>query len=486
MNLREKTLKGVRFTFVATVISGLTQAVILIVLARLLTPVDYGLVAGALVIVTPVQNLLFMGIERAMVLQADINLRMANLMGWITTGLSLITCIAMLITLMVVPMDLNFRFVVMGLAPLLILSAIGLSARTQIRRAMEFGKLAIADVVAQVIGFGAFSIIAALCGFGVWSLVFGYIAQAALHAGLCIGLHRRAMLEQHADRGALKPIFLAAYRLSKISVLEMVHGQMPSFFVGGYLGAPALGQFNRSYALINLPVQLLVNSMSRVLFTSFIIVRDDQEKLRNGCRLLVEIAAAVTLPLCFGMAVAAPEVVAVLLGPQWHEAASLMPWLAVGTAATMMAHLFAVMNEAVGRLQEKFVIQAATTAVAVLAFFLAVQVGLQACAAAYAFGGAVFLVGQLILSARVLKVDLWTIAAWLAPGGLCALAVTVYVFGIRMFVSSLSSQILLGLEVAGCGTILLLVYGIFFPRLMREIALLSGLGKWIGHWQGRL
>ena len=52
MNLREKTLRGVKFTFAATVFSGLTQAVILVVLARLLTPADYGLVAGAFVIVT--------------------------------------------------------------------------------------------------------------------------------------------------------------------------------------------------------------------------------------------------------------------------------------------------------------------------------------------------------------------------------------------------------------------------------------------------
>ena len=106
-----------------------------------------------------------------------------------------------------------------------------------------------------------------------------------------------------------------------------------------------------------------------------------------------------------------------------------MAWLSVGTAAAMISHLFAAMNEAVGRFEEKFIIQALTTAISILAFSFAVHFGLEACAAAYAFGWVVFLVGQLVLSVRVLMVDLWTIAAWLAPGGLCALAINVYVFG---------------------------------------------------------
>jgi O-antigen/teichoic acid export membrane protein len=486
MNLQEKTTKGVRYTFAATVLSGLTQAAVLVVLARLLTPADYGLVAGALVIVTPIQNLAFMGLERAMVLQTAISPVTQKLMNYITIGLALITVFALLIVLEVLPLGSTFRLIAMSLAPLIILSAIGLTARTRLRREMEFGKLALADTIAQIVGFGALSILAALSGFGAWSLVFGYVAQAALHTSLCIALLGRKAPPQQDGSGPIKKIFLAAYRLSTISVLEMIYAQIPSFFVGAYFGAYALGQFSRGYALINLPVQLLVNSMSRVLFTSFVVVRDEQEKLRNGCRLLVEIAAAITLPLCFGMAAAASEVVAVLLGPQWDEAESMIPWLAVGTAAAMMAHLFAVMNEAVGRLREKFVIQAVTMIASVLAFWLATHVSLHACAASYAFGGMIFLFGQLMLSARVLKNDLLTIIIWLMPGTLCALALTAYIFGIRMlFLNSLPLQILLGLEIFGCGAILALLYGVFFPRLLREIVLLAGLGNWVKRWQGK-
>src|SRR5262249_24073081 len=162
-----------RFTLAATVLSGLTQALALVVLGRLLTPTDYGLVAGALVIISLVQNVLFMGIERAMILQATMSCRTSSLMGWLAIGLSLITCGVLAIVLLCAPMNSNFRAVVMSLTPMIIMWAIGLSARTRIRRAMEFGKLAIADTVAQVIGFGALSILAAFAGYGAWSLVFG-------------------------------------------------------------------------------------------------------------------------------------------------------------------------------------------------------------------------------------------------------------------------------------------------------------------------
>src|SRR5579862_4916542 len=75
--VRSLTVRSVRITFGATVLSGLIQAGVLVVMARLLTPLDYGLVTGSLVVVRPVQLILFAGLERAVILDKDLSPRRA-------------------------------------------------------------------------------------------------------------------------------------------------------------------------------------------------------------------------------------------------------------------------------------------------------------------------------------------------------------------------------------------------------------------------
>jgi O-antigen/teichoic acid export membrane protein len=336
--------------------------------------------------------------------------------------------------------------------------------------------VSLAEFLSIVFGFGGVGIAAALAGCGAFSLAYGYLAQAMLRSVisclLCPGFPPR----WDFSLAQIRPIIAFGIRITKVSVLENVHGQVFPAFIAFYFGWASLGQFNQGLMLITLPMMLIAASMTKVISTNFRIARGDRGELKAVCRTLVEDASAITLPLCFGMAAAAGPLVKVVLGPQWDEAATLIPWLCLGAACNCIAMLFAVMNEAVGRLEEKLIIQGVATAFVIALLFIAAPSGLERCAEVFSAGSLFYLLCQVALSRRVLSTGLAEMARWTLPGLQCSALVAAFILGLQAVLPHLSVFALTGLAVAGAAAILLAFYALSYPRLLRHIFELVGVG----------
>ena len=474
MSLRQQTAANVRITFAATVVAGLVQMINLIVLARLLTPVDYGLIAGTLIAVSIVQRFVFGSVESAIVLQNDfLPVRVTSLF-LIQFPTAFVAGIAFLSVALLLSIPAQLQTIFLLMTPVIVISGLCVVARAKLRRDMAFGRLAIIELVAQILGFSCVSIGLAFHGYGAKSLALGYLCQAAIQLVL---LHLLSSLHfvRSFSAKTLTDIYRTAGKIVSTSSLETAQGQVTPTFVGTYFGLSSLGQFNRAFSLITLPIELITTSMSRVLYSAFRVASNDPAKLSVGCRAAIETATSITLPLCFGMAGASHELVSVFLGQKWLTAATLIPWFALGSALATTAHFLAVMNEAVGRLIEKFVIQAITTAATILAFAIAVNFDLEKCAMAYAFGGAVFLFGQVVLSATIIKENPLKLIGWIVPSLICGLLILAGVHLTRLYLIDLSPITLLVVEVAICALILLIYYPLFASRIFRQIVELSGI-----------
>jgi O-antigen/teichoic acid export membrane protein len=220
----------------------------------------------------------------------------------------------------------------------------------------------------------------------------------------------------------------------------------------------------------------LVNSLTTVLFTGFSLVKTERERLISAMRTLVEISCIVIFPLTAGMAAAAPQLVGVMLGSKWRGAEPLIQWLALGTAFSMTGHLFAVMAEAVGRLRARFVVQAATTAAALLIYFVLARYGLFGSTIAFALTFFVFLIAQLALSAHILRIPVTQFVRWMLPGLTSSVVVVAYVLGLRAAFGHGQLLLLFVLEIGGCAVTLTLTLRLFFPRLLAELMRFAGLG----------
>ncbi len=475
MNLRIETARSVRISLATAIASTIAQAVIMAVLARLLRPAEYGLAAAALVIVKPTQQLLLLGLEQSTVLQTDLPPRTMPSLFWVSISAELMGCIAIILVLLLLPgIPEEYRSITVALSFLLPLSAIAIAPRAAMRRELAFGKVSIAEFVAVVAGFGGVSITAASFGCGAFSLVYGYLGQAALRSAISCALCAGFPPRWDFEFSQIKPIFSFGIRVTKVSVLETIHAQAAPAFIAYFLGWVALGQFNQALMLIALPIQLIATSMTKVISTSFRMVRHDRLHLEEVCKTLVENAAAITLPICFGIAAASTPLVKVVLGPQWQQAAGIVPWLSLGAACYCIATLFAVMNEAVGRLEEKMVIQSVATALLIGLLLFAAQSDLLRCAQAYSATALFYFLCQTGLSRKVLQTRIAEMARWTLPGLQCSVLVAAFILGVETGLPHLSALSQTGLDIAGSAFIFFAFYTLFHRRLLHQLFELAG------------
>ncbi len=210
----------------------------LVVLARLLTPLDYGLVTGSLVVVRPVQAILFAGLERAVILDKELSARHAG------SIMSLNICIGVGAFLIVVvmaglawltPAFHRFTPTLLALSPILLIAGVGVTPRALLRKRIQYGRLAAADLASQIGGQALVAVAAARAGWGPYSLVAGYLSQAFVQMAMNIrSAGVRPVTRMAWD--AVRPVLRFSFSISKTSMLELFSAQVPAVSVGGALG----------------------------------------------------------------------------------------------------------------------------------------------------------------------------------------------------------------------------------------------------------
>ncbi len=479
-SLKHRTIRGVRLTVLATVSSMLLQSATLVVLARLLKASDYGSVAAAMIFTQPLQTTLLSGTERAIVLQSDLSDE--ALSSALFALLALTGCLAALLAAAGLSLWLanggDFGLVLALLSPTLILSGACLPARAHLRYKFGFGRIGLCDLFAQLAGTGGVGIFCALHGFGPYSLVLASLTQVTLQ-GILYWTLSGSKVRPNFNFNYVRKLASLSYQVARISILDTMQGQFVFAFTWLYSGHSALGILNRACYLIQLPTQLLINALTRVLFTGFTLVKEERERLIRAMQMLVEVSSVIIFPLTAGMAAAAPQLIDVVLGKNWTSAEPMMRWLALGIALMFSGHLFAVMAEAVGRLQLKFYIQIGATLAALPIYIVLARYGLVGSSLAFAASWAVYFIGQVALASRILDMRMRQFVRWLLPGLISAAVIVAYVLILRLLTEAhLNEFVLFALEVIGCAAALVATLAVFFFRLLLEIMLFAGLGNW--------
>lgn len=468
-NVTGRVVRSVKVTFVATIISGLSQLVFLVVLARLLDPVDYGVFALVSAVSALTTGLVAGAIERALVVEAG----EPDFQGSVGVVGGIALCSALLVVTGAHLLNLaGITEVHLGALGLMLLSAVisgaALIPRVIQRRRIRYGQIAAADIAGQLLGTGLVSILLALSDFGVFALVLGMLARSVIIA-MVLFIGTPGSLIWPPAVGKLKQALPATIQVTKISALEVAYGRIPIFVIGGVLGPSTLGLFTRAFSLIQLPIELLTNSMSRVMISGLATVAESEERLARGMRNLTLISNSLIAPMTGGMAASGTALVAVLLGEKWLEVAPVIPFLALATWAMMTAHLFAILAEAARRFREKLIIQIISTSVLLPAVSIGALVSFEAATLALGVSALLFLGLSLRLASQILRITVAEIIGWLVPGLIGASISAAWCLLAGHFLSDHPPAITLGAQIAGSGSLTLLYYAIAQRPLLASI-----------------
>lgn len=442
-NLTRGTLRGLSWVYTSTAVGALMQLVYTAVMGRLLEPADFGLIAMALVVLRFGTYFARMGVGQALIQKAELDDEDIRV-GFTTSvllGLAFGLAIVMAAPLAGVFFETDAVVpVVRVLALSFVLDSLARVSMSLLRRALRFRALALIEFVSYPVAFLGVGIGMAAMGFGVWSLVGAQLTQVALKAMLAFAAARHPLTPSlRWDR--MRVLYGYGSRVSVISFLEFIGSSLDTLIIGRLAGQHRLGHYNRAYLLVNLPFEQIVTGLSRVLFPAFSRIHEDRARLLGAYRSAVGAIAAVLLPTAAGLAVAAPEVVRVLLGPQWDLAARILPALAFAAATNFLSHVGGVVCDATATLNRKLALQ--TTYVLALSALLLVAAredDLLAYAAAVLAASVLRQVLYMRLMGRVLgfgaRAHVALYGGALVTAGLVSAAVGAVSLGARPFLSA--------------------------------------------------
>ncbi|HUQ31818.1 MAG TPA: lipopolysaccharide biosynthesis protein [Pyrinomonadaceae bacterium] len=309
--------------FVITMISA-------VVLARLLTPQDYGLIAMVAVFTNFTYLFRNLGLSAATMQRAEINHEQISTLFWVNVALSLVT---MLVTAACAPLIAAFyheprlTWVTLGIVVGFIFGGLTVQHEALLKRQMRFAAIGTIDVVSMLVGL-LVSVTLAWYGAGYWALVGGQLAIGASYAaGVWIVCDWRPSLP--SKNSGVRSMLAFGSNLTGYNFLNYFSRNTDNLLIGRLWGSQQLGLYSRAYQLLLLPLDQVCSPLDGVAVTALSKLTDTPERYSRAYLRILEKLAMVTMPGVALMVATSDWLVHVMLGPKWVETGRIFAVLGV-------------------------------------------------------------------------------------------------------------------------------------------------------------
>ena len=328
-NLPGRSFYGSIITLSAQAVRFVLQLTSTVVLARLLTPFDFGLLAMVTAITGFVAMFKDGGLSMATIQRAKVSQNQVSSLFWVNCGLG---ALLMLVVALLAPVVVWFYheprlfWITIALSGTFVCSGIAVQHQALLRRQMQFKTLAVIDISSMAFGI-VVGIGMALAGFGYWALVWMTFGSAFFNA-LLLWLLCSWRPSSFRRRTGARSMLAFGGRLTGFEVLNYFTRNFDNVLIGRVLGSAPLGIYSRAYGLLTLPINQINAPVSSVMLPSLSRLQSKPEEYaRLFLRALIGLGL-VTVPLVVFSFVRAREVVLVLLGTQWLPAVPVFQLLA--------------------------------------------------------------------------------------------------------------------------------------------------------------
>ncbi|WP_240739801.1 lipopolysaccharide biosynthesis protein [Leucobacter triazinivorans] len=337
-DLAHSAARGALFTMGAQLARILLQLLSVVVLARLLTPHDYGLLAIALVLVGIGEILRDFGLTSAAVQAPTLTEGQRDNLFWINSALGAALAVVVLLASWPIARlsdQPELLGIVQALSVVFVLNGLATQYRAQLMRALRFTALAVADIVSAAVALGA-AVAAALLGAGYWALVLQQLVAALALLALLVRFGRWRP-RRYSRRHEIGALLRFGGHLVATNLITYAASQVDTVLVAARFGAAPLGLYNRAYQLVMTPLNQIRSPLTNVALPVFSRAQEDRERF-NGFVVAGQLALGYSLgvPLLLMCGMAEP-VVAIMLGSQWEAAVPVLQCFAIAGALTTLS-----------------------------------------------------------------------------------------------------------------------------------------------------
>lgn len=323
--------RGAGLTIIGQAIKIVVQFASVIVVSRLLSPDDIGLIAMVAVFVSFGEMIRDLGMTTVGLQRKELSEQEASNLFWVNTGLGLLTGAGLAAgagLLVALYGDPRLWWVAPALAPALLLNGMTAQLRVQLARRMKYVSLVVVDVAPQVLNLGVTVLFASL-GFEYWSIVIGTVAAAlsTLVMAWVAARWRPSLPRRDRDSGQLLKDG-AAFGLA--TFLTFLAQNVDTVVIGMRWGAADVGLYSRSYQLLAMPVSKLMGPLTQVVVPTTNAATKEGRGV-DEVLLRLQFALGFAVVGLFAVAGSAAEwLIPLLLGSQWAAAIPLFQIMSIG------------------------------------------------------------------------------------------------------------------------------------------------------------
>ena len=349
-SLKNKTVKGVAWSSIDNVTQYGVSFVVSIVLARLLSPDDYGLI-GIIAIFTAVcSTFIYAGFGTALIRKKDATDEDYNTVFLVNLVTSLfLYAVIYLCSPLIADFFKREELIVLTRVSALgmIIGALALVQQTILTKRIDFKTQTKITFIASIVS-GAVGIVMALIGFGVWALVYQGLISGIVRTML-LWIYNKWIPNLRFSNKSFQELFGFGWKLMVSGLLDTVWKQLYQVVVGKFYNPATLGQYTRAKGFSELFSSNLTSVIQRVTYPVLSTIQDEKERMVVAYRKIIKFSMFISSITMFALGAVSEPLIYCLIGPKWHEAAIYLPLICISASTYPLHALNLNMLEVQGR-----------------------------------------------------------------------------------------------------------------------------------------
>ncbi len=384
MNLGKEAKRGVFYIFLSKYSDVAFQLFITAVLARLLTPEEFGLFAIIIVIVNLARRFTEIGLKPAIVQHKDLtDDEIGSIFNFtIMQGLALAILFYFIVSLLEIFFDNPaYREYRVWVAIIIFLGSLNIVPSALLSKAVNFRVLGFTRVINNLIS-GIFGLLLAYNNFGVYALIYRRILLELMTFGV-LYISSRMRYVFNFDFSWFKKIGKFALNQFGYSIINYLWRNIDNFLIAKFFNEATLGIYSRAYSLMRYPVRYLSYTLLPVLHPVLSKVQDDKERIRIFFIRFNKLMSIVAFPLTVVMYLLARDIILILFGNQWVDSIMLFKYLSIASGLLLFKTTTAPVFYSIGKTDVLFRLGIFEGTITILAIVIGLHWGVLGVAVGY-------------------------------------------------------------------------------------------------------
>jgi O-antigen/teichoic acid export membrane protein len=457
-NLRQRTLTGLGWSGANQFVGQVLQLAAAVILARLLTPKDYGLLGMVLVFTGFANSLADLGLAASIIHKSDLSDRHLDSVFWINVATGgLLTVLFILVAPFIASIfhEPRLRLLTAVIAINFLLASLNVVQNALLEKSLNF-RTKFWIETASALTSGIVALVLAFTGAGVWSLVGQLLTSTVVRVGVMWGLSAwRPALS--FELSAVKELMHFGGNLAGFGIVMYWSKNIDKLVIGRWIGSAALGFYNLADRLMRLPLTNVTDITTVVMFPALSAVQDEVGTVTRAYLRGTRMIALLTFPMMIGLSVLAEPAILVVYGGQWRAAIVILQLLCFAGMARSVYDTASWIFLSQGRTDVLFRLGIYSTGVRAAGVLVGAHWGLVGVAWAYVLGSYLFLLYPTWSQAgRLLNLGFGELLKNVAGPFACAASMGIllwmsdhWIFGSSAVGMRLAAQVVLGALVYG-------------------------------------